>query len=171
MPPVRTESAIRTDSSRRPGRRRVLPILPRAIHSPTSQATRVFLTSGNQKENPVTPKLGLSYQANNANLFYGTIATGYRAGGVNIPTSQGQCGPTLQALGWTNTPAEYESDELTSYEVGSKNRLGNWQFNSSVFYIDWRNPQINQRLSQCAFNYVANGGSAVSKGFRHADHG
>ncbi len=123
-----------------------------------------FLTSGNQKEEPVTPKIGLSYQANNTNLFYGTIATGYRSGGVNIPTSQGQCGPTLQALGWTNTPAEYESDELTSFELGAKNRIGNWQINSSVFYIDWKNPQINQRLSQCAFNYVANGGSAVSQG-------
>ncbi len=125
----------------------------------------VYSISGEQKETPVTPKIGLSFQANDANLFYGTVSTGYRAGGVNIPASIGNCGPALAALGWTTTPLEYESDKLTSFELGAKNRFGSWQVNSSVFYIDWKNPQINQRLSQCAFNYLDNAGSAVSQGF------
>lgn len=124
-----------------------------------------FLTAGAQKERPVTPKIGLAYQANGGNLFYGVVSTGYRVGGINIPTSQGQCGPTLTALGWTGTPLEYNSDKLTSYELGAKNRIGAWQVNTSVFYIDWKNPQVTQRLSQCAFNYVANAGAAISQGF------
>ncbi len=122
-------------------------------------------TSGSQTEHPLTPKAGIQYQASDNQLFYGTISTGFRAGGINIPASQGNCGAALAALGWTTTPEEYASDELTSYELGAKNRLGNWQINSSVFYIDWKDPQINQRLSACLFNYLDNGGAAVSQGF------
>ncbi|MEJ0040691.1 MAG: TonB-dependent receptor [Gammaproteobacteria bacterium] len=145
---------------------------PAAITDPTQghpfanqPGDPVNTTAGAQKEHPVTPKVGLSYQLDDSNLFYGTVASGYRAGGINIPASQGNCGPVLQALGWTTTPEEYKSDKLVNYELGAKNRFGNWQVNSSVFFIQWKDPQINQRLSQCLFNYLSNGGAAISRGF------
>jgi outer membrane receptor protein involved in Fe transport len=123
------------------------------------------IITGAQKERPISPKVGLSYQATERNLFYVTYSTGYRAGGINQPAPPGNCAPTLAALGITTTPTEYASDKIASYEGGAKLRLFNrLQVNTSVFYIDWKNPQITQRLTQCGHTYVDNAGKAHSKG-------
>jgi len=123
------------------------------------------IISGKQKEKPVSPKVGLSYQATEQNLFYATYSTGYRPGGINQPAPPGNCAPTLAALGITTTPTEYFSDKIASYEGGAKVRLFNKvQVNASLFYIDWKNPQVSQRLTQCGHTYVDNAGKAHSKG-------
>jgi outer membrane receptor protein involved in Fe transport len=123
------------------------------------------IIQGKQKESPVSPKLGLSYQATEQDLFYVTYSTGYRPGGINQPAPPGNCAPTLAALGITTTPTEYASDKIKSYEGGAKVRLfGTLQVNASIFYIDWKNPQISQRLTQCGHTYVDNAGSAHSQG-------
>jgi hypothetical protein len=41
--------------------------------------------SGTYHENAFTPKLGVSFQADEQNLFYATYAKGFRPGGVNPP--------------------------------------------------------------------------------------
>ena len=123
------------------------------------------VVEGSQNERPVSPKLGVSWQATPADLFYATYSTGYRPGGVNQPAPPGNCAPTLAALGITTTPLDFKSDKVISYEVGAKNRILGMQINTSAFYIDWQNPQISQRLTQCGHTYIDNAGAAVSKGF------
>ena len=122
------------------------------------------VTDGSQTESPVNPKFGLSYQADPSDLFYVTAAKGYRAGGVNAPVSQGNCAAQLAALNITGSPVQYASDSVMSYEGGAKVRLLGAQINSSLFYIDWKNPQLTVQLT-CGSSYITNAGKAVSKGF------
>jgi outer membrane receptor protein involved in Fe transport len=121
---------------------------------------------GGQVETPVTPKIGLSYQADPQTLYYISAAKGFRAGGLNQPVPVLTCIQDLTALGLTGTPLTYKSDSVWSYEAGAKIQAldGKAQINSSVFYIDWRNPQLQNRL-RCGQNFVVNAGAAVSEGF------
>ena len=120
---------------------------------------------GVQSESPLTPKLGLAYQTRN-DLYYLSVAKGYRTGGLNQPVPFRTCIQDLAALGLPSTPLTYKSDSVWSYEAGAKLKLlgGRAQVNSSAFYIDWKNPQLQNRL-RCGQNYTVNAGHAVSKGF------
>jgi iron complex outermembrane recepter protein len=126
---------------------------------------------GSQEENPVTPKFGISYDINDDNMVYATAAKGFRIGGYN-PRVGLPCSPLLAALGLFDSngvpaaPTLFDSDTVWSYELGSKNTLldGRVQLSSSVYYIDWENIQQGVGL-QCGFTFVANLGSATSKGF------
>jgi outer membrane receptor protein involved in Fe transport len=126
----------------------------------------IVRVSGQVVESPITPKFGLSYQATADNLIYATAAKGYRAGGVNVPANPIQCAAGIAAIGGT-PPDTYSSDSVWSYEAGNKIKLfgDRAQVNSSAFYIEWKNPQISQAFPTCGYSYIANAGSAVSKGF------
>lgn len=119
------------------------------------------IAEAQQKETPITPKFGISYQATTATMFYASAAKGFRTGGGNPQVGQG-CNLDLAANGYST----YKSDSLWSYEVGAKTKLmGNrLQVNASGYYVDWKNIQQNIGL-RCGFQFVINGGSAVSKGF------
>jgi iron complex outermembrane recepter protein len=109
-------------------------------------------------EHPVTPKLILSYQADDANLFYVSAGKGYRVGGGNAPVPS-YCAPAT-------APLTFNSDFVYSYEIGAKNRLfdDRVQINSSVYHLDWKGVQ-DHFLLPCGVAYIANSGSATSNGF------
>ena len=111
------------------------------------------------RETPVTPKVALSYQADDKNLYYFSVGKGYRVGGGNSPL------PDICPSG--AVPETYHSDSLWSYEIGAKDRLLNdrLQLDTSVFHIDWKNIQQSVPLPACAFAYIANTGEATSNGF------
>jgi iron complex outermembrane recepter protein len=114
---------------------------------------------GSTKETPVTPKFGLSYQADDRNLYYLSIAKGFRDGGENTPEPN-----YCQVEG--GTPSTYKSDTVWSYEIGAKNKLldDRLQISSSIYHINWRN--IQEHLgTTCGFYWTQNTGSAVSNGF------
>lgn len=122
--------------------------------------------AGKQSEEPLTPKLGLAYQADADNLFYASAAKGFRPGGAQrIPPAS--CAGDLAALGMMRPPATYDADSVWSYELGAKNRLldGRLQLNSSAFWIDWSNIQQFIDLPNCGQSLVGNLGKAVSRGF------
>jgi iron complex outermembrane recepter protein len=127
--------------------------------------------SGSQEEDPITPKVAATFKLNDDNMVYATAAKGFRIGGYN-PRVGGPCGPQLTSLGLFNAngqpaaPQLFESDSVWSYEIGAKNLLANRriQLSSSVYYIDWSNIQQNVALVSCGFQFVANLGSATSKG-------
>jgi iron complex outermembrane receptor protein len=121
--------------------------------------------SGSQEEEPITPKLGVSYKFNEDNMAYATAAKGFRIGGFN-PRVGLPCNAQLAQLGLSGTPSLYDSDSVWSYEMGSKNALGDnrVRLSSSLFYIDWSNIQQTVGLGQCGFQFIANLGSATSKG-------
>ena len=123
--------------------------------------------SGKQSETPVTPRFSVQYKPDEDDMFYVSAAKGFRTGGANSPVPASRCALDLGALGLTKAPDSYNSDTLWSYEAGAKSRVLNrrLELDASVFYIDWSNIQSAVSLSNCGFGYIANLGSAVSKGF------
>jgi iron complex outermembrane recepter protein len=116
-------------------------------------------------EYPVTPKFGISYEPTRDQLFYASVAKGYRIGGVNSPLST-LCAGALTELSLSSGPKTYNSDSLWSYELGAKNSLFDrrLQISTSAFYINWSNIQNNVYLPSCGFSFTANLGKVTSKG-------
>ena len=118
-------------------------------------------------ENDNTPKVGVSYKPDEHLLFYTSAAKGFRPGGGNTPIPTSLCSADLATLGLSNAPPTYGSDHVWSYEIGSKGdalsrRL---QWDASAFYTNWSEIQSFILLPSCGFSFIANLGTAVSKGF------
>jgi iron complex outermembrane receptor protein len=125
----------------------------------TAQAT--------QRETPNTPKVGLSFQVNDASLLYATYAKGFRDGGGNPPLPA-YCNQPLAAEGYpSGAPLTYKSDSTRDYEVGSKNSIGHaLRLAASAYYIKWNDIQQNVYVAgNCGLQFTDNLGTAVSKGF------
>jgi outer membrane receptor protein involved in Fe transport len=138
--------------------------LARTARGPIAGGAADF--SSSSSETPVTPKIGLSYQATPDTLFYVSAAKGYRIGGINGPQLS-FCASTLAALGLTSTPPTYNSDSLWSYEAGAKSRLLDGRLNvaASGFNIAWRNIQQLVNIAACRGSFIVNVGAARSTGF------
>ena len=102
------------------------------------------------------PRLRLSWQADENNLIYLTIAKGYGSGGV-----------------YPLYPLAYPPDTLWSYEVGSKLQLldRRLRLEAGLFHIDWNNAlatsDLDRLINQEHFDIP---GRAVSNGFDLATH-
>lgn len=119
------------------------------------------------KEDGINPKVGLSYKVTRDNLLYTSAAKGFRPGGPNrYPVNPVVCGADLAELGLTAAPDSFESDNLWTYEVGTKNLFdrGKVMFNAAAYLTKWKNIQQAVGLS-CGFAFTGNLGSADVKGF------
>ena len=138
------------------------------VFAPVYPDTTGFTTA----ETAVTPKIGVSWQATADNLFYGTVAKGFRPAGVNSRVPTNFCGPDLTEIGYVDAsgrpvqPEVYGSDSVWSYELGSKNRLFDSRVNIdfSAYHIEWSNIQNSIGLPTCLYSFVDNLGNATSKG-------
>lgn len=120
-----------------------------------------------ERETPNTPKVGVSYQMNKANLFYATYAKGFRVGGGNPPLPP-YCADDLAAAGYADgAPLTYKSDSTQDYEIGSKNAVGGiFRVATSLYYIKWNGIQQSVFIGgNCGLQFIDNLGTAVSKGF------
>jgi iron complex outermembrane receptor protein len=129
-------------------------------------AVQFPLAGGEQSENPVTPKIVLTYQLADNHMVYVSAAKGFRDGGANPPIPlQSAADPAGCPL--NKEPAPYGSDSLWSYELGAKDAFfnGRLRINTSVFDVEWKKIQQDIYLADCGFGYVANTGSATSRGF------
>jgi outer membrane receptor protein involved in Fe transport len=113
---------------------------------------------------PVTPKIGLSYQADERNLYYFSASKGTREGGVNNPSvASGKPGCPAGVA----SPEAFGADSLWSYELGAKNQFldGRVRTQASLYYINWQKIQQNVNNNGCVTaSYVDNLGSATVKG-------
>lgn len=94
----------------------------------------------------VTWRVGLDY-ASSIGLFYGYVATGYKAGGFNDGCEIGtgpNCNFTAEAL-------YYEPETLTAYEFGFKlaNSDRSLRLNGALFHYDYSNLQLSQTSNIC----------------------
>lgn len=93
--------------------------------------------NGNQSANKVTWRAGVNYQITPTQLIYGSVATGYKAGGFN------DFDPTGGPNGTGGTKA-YNPENLIAYELGYKGLIApGLRFNSSAFYYDYKAQQIS----------------------------
>ena len=88
-----------------------------------------------------TWRLGLDYDLNDQTLLYGSVATGYKAGGFNdgCEAEMPGCNQArdLDLL-------YYDPETLTAYEIGTKTKFSDEVvLNSSAFYYDYNNLQLS----------------------------
>ena len=104
--------------------------------------------------NDVSPEFTVSYHVKSDNTVYATAARGFKAGGFNAASPPGS--------------ESYGQEHSWNYEGGVKT---SWigqrlSVNAAIFYIDWTGLQVNvpNPLVPAQF-YIANAGTATSKGF------
>jgi len=110
-----------------------------------------------QSTSPVAPRVGLSYQRDPGNLYYATLAKGYRNAGID-PPSPFPC--------TTDVTIPFPADSVWSIEAGGKNVLksGRVQLDLSVYYMRWQNlHQLFFTRTNCT--QLANEDSAFAGGF------
>lgn len=98
-----------------------------------------------------------SYKIGERDLLFATISEGYRRGGSNaVPTTGNFAESPLWQL--------YGPDKVTNYEIGIKGGRSRFQYSTSVFYIDWKDIQLNTATPVWGFFVVENGSKAKSTG-------
>jgi outer membrane receptor protein involved in Fe transport len=105
-------------------------------------------------ESPFTYSVAPRYELTETTSVYARVATGFRAGGPNILPPGAPAG----------TPAAYDSDEVTNYELGLKtaNEAGTFSLDVAAFFLDWKDVQLLAVVNGVGIN--ANGGTAESQG-------
>ncbi|MCW5581016.1 MAG: TonB-dependent receptor, partial [Luteimonas sp.] len=89
--------------------------------------------------------------------LYATVSEGYRRGGTNgTPTT----GNFAEDPAWTT----YKSDTVRNHELGGKGRIGRTTYNVNVFYVDWKDPQVNSSTTWWGFFAVQNARKASTRG-------
>jgi len=114
----------------------------------------VTVNNAQIKSGKVTWRAGVEYDLNNRTLLYGTVSSGYKAGGFNGGCQSGTPGCT----GGTQRIANalyYQPETLTAYEVGLKTRFADnkVRLNLSAFHYDYSNLQLTG-LVVCTVNGV-----------------
>ncbi|MDB4584040.1 TonB-dependent receptor, partial [Draconibacterium sp.] len=104
----------------------------------------------------ILPKVALKYQFNKALNTYATVSKGYKSGGFNTNSSIN-----------IEEYRSFEPENSWNYELGFKASLINNRlyFDAAVFYIDWKDQQIDVPVPTGRGNMKTNAGESVSKGF------
>jgi iron complex outermembrane recepter protein len=108
------------------------------------------------------PKFNLSYKFSPDLMAYATVSSGFRPGGGNAayPTTGAAWGAAFQQQNYTSGkwPSTYEPDRVLSYELGEKATLLDRRLtvNASIYYEDWRHPQLEAYPNDWALNINGN---------------
>lgn len=100
-------------------------------------------------------KAGADYFVTPQNMLYVSVSTGFRSGGVNNNTANAAI------------PASFGPENVTAWEIGSKNRFvgGKVQLNVSAFDYRFKDLQITILNQATNLSYIQNAGKAHSRGF------
>jgi iron complex outermembrane receptor protein len=91
--------------------------------------------NGSADATKLTYRAGVDYHLNATDMIYGSIATGYKAGGFN------DYDPTTFGI------SVYAPESMTAYELGYKGRpFQGATYSTSVFYYDYTGDQISSRI-------------------------
>lgn len=90
---------------------------------------------GSFESKKLTYRVGANYHLSSTDMVYGSVATGYKAGGFNDYDPR------------TGGPTPYAPESMTAYEVGYKGKpLRNLTYSTSLFYYDYQGDQISSRV-------------------------
>ncbi len=117
------------------------------------------INDAKRKFSKLTWRAGIDYDSP-IGLLYGSVSTGYKAGGFNDGCETGK-GPTC-AL-----PAGalyYDPETLTAYEAGFKLKLSpEFRLNGSLFHYDYKGLQLSQVANVCGGPCQVTTNAAVAK--------
>lgn len=113
------------------------------------------------EDSDYTWRAGLSYDFSDDAMVYGSITKGYRVGQVNPNNGPSFVDPTDIVI-----PESYKADWTINYELGAKTTWFDRRLvaNLAVYYIDWRDIQIDGRRVSDRRNFITNAGKARSQG-------
>ena len=113
-----------------------------------------------QDDSDVIFKASISYDINDDVMVYGLYSEGFRVGGINNGNQ-----PFAPGI-----PDTYDSDNLDNYETGIKSRWmdDKLQLNSSLFWIEWDDIQVEPRDPAGNIPFTTNGGAAEGGGVEWA---
>jgi iron complex outermembrane receptor protein len=105
-----------------------------------------------------SPRVILTYEADDDLRFNAQVSKGFRLGGVNDPLNEPLCtggatGP--DALTFGNHPL-YDDETLWNYEVGVRGQSGNLRFSTAAFYTDITDLQVTADAGTCSSRVVFN---------------
>ncbi|MEM1113344.1 MAG: TonB-dependent receptor [Pseudomonadota bacterium] len=116
-------------------------------------------SSGDADFDEWMPRFTATYFLNDDVNFYGSAAVGSKPGGYNLGVDN-----------FPSAPETYDSETLTSYEVGMKGFFLNQRLrlNAALFYLEWEDIQVNSFFldeeTLAATSLTQNAAEAESKG-------
>jgi len=115
------------------------------------------LSNGDESDTRTLFKGNVSWFFSPDHQLYATVSEGYRRGGTNgTPTT----GNFAEDPAWTT----YKSDTVRNHELGIKGRVGRMSYNADLFYVDWKDPQVNSSTTWWGFFAVQNAQKASTRG-------
>jgi iron complex outermembrane recepter protein len=89
------------------------------------------LYNDDRTDENVSGMLGIEWKSSEDVMLYGTLTTGYRAGGYSLP--------------FAGAASEFDPEEIFAQEVGLKSRWANGtvQLNAAVFHYEYDDVQVN----------------------------
>ena len=139
---------------------------PSSIQSPAQASCQIF--SGgclrdfidNDSWSSTSPRVGLTYQADEDTTYYAYRAIGYRSGGYNMRNT------AILALTPQKGPGPYDQEEATTTEFGIKKSLGRGKINFSYFSTELTDMQrvLNEAGAAGPVQYIKNTGDASMSG-------
>jgi iron complex outermembrane receptor protein len=92
--------------------------------------------NGSQEASKLTYRVGANYHLSTTDMIFGSVATGYKAGGFN------DFDPVTHGI------SAYDPESLTAYELGYKGRpFKGATYSTSLFYYDYTGDQISSRIT------------------------
>jgi iron complex outermembrane receptor protein len=124
------------------------PIVPYFYGVPSPHVIPPLDANANAFTYLVTPEFKVSSDL----MVYARLASGYRAGGVNI------------AAGAAGVPIQYQPDKTQNYEIGIKGDFIDHRLSidASLYRINWKNIQFFEIAN--GFGFTTNGSAAKSQG-------
>jgi iron complex outermembrane recepter protein len=121
-------------------------------------------TTTRHGETPLLPDFGLNWRPAKGRLVYVSIAKGARLGGGNAPVSTQRCGTQLAALGLSQVPPRFASDDIWNLELGAKLALpARATLSAAAYRFTWHGIQQSYSLN-CLFRYTGNNAEAQGHG-------
>jgi len=108
-----------------------------------------FFTNGAVKDSAswsdFTPRIAISFQANDDVNLYATASRGYKSGGYgSFAISPDQPFGTTDVTGAEANPASFDPETVWSYELGAKGDLldGTMRVGFNVYFYDYKDLQV-----------------------------
>ena len=113
---------------------------------------------GDDKFHSLNPRVNLSYEFSPGSMIFANVAKGFRSGGFNA---------TSVGMGVVEIPPTYDSDEIWTYELGTKHQLfGNkLVLDASVYRNEWSKVQSYTFVAGTSLAAVTNAGHVQGWGF------
>jgi len=102
-------------------------------------------------------KANASWAFSPDNQLYATVSEGYRRGGTN---GTPRTGAFAEDPAWS----KYKADTVVNYELGIKGAVGRMTYNADVFYVDWKDAQVNSATTNWGFFAVQNADDVSTRG-------